>query len=381
MTVEWWWGIGGMGATCAATFLWTQRRWKARLAAAEAKAEAEQAKLTACCQAWTELAGCASPLLPVLVEQLKAVVTQTEAAVLELCGRFQRISQRAQEQAGQAAHLVSGSRRDEDGNQIAVETVLQEIVLTLNRFVQDVRKTAQVTTGVVAVMEEVDGNTKAIAGILEEVEFIADQTRLLALNAAIEAARAGEHGRGFSVVAEEVAKLANRSGSAATNVRTLIGAVRDSTGRAMKELTALATVDVRETLAAKERVEQRARTMVQRNTELQSRVEQANSQAEELVRDISQIVMSMQFQDMTRQKIEHVNAPLLTLHGQMALLVQGQKDGMRPTSEALAELRDLDQKYTMETERAIMRAVRNGAPVAAAAASAGAVPGDNVTLF
>lgn len=379
MSIGWGWVIVGMmaGGGIATGLMW--RVWRRRLESERAHAKAERNKLEARCQAWEEFAGCASPLLPVLVEQLKAVASQTESAALELCGRFQRISQRAQEQAGQAERLVSGSGRDEDGSQITVEAVLQEIDLTLSRFVQDVQKTSQVAASVVTVMGEVDTNTKAIAGSLAEVEFIADQTRLLALNAAIEAARAGEHGRGFAVVADEVAKLANRSGSSATNIRTLIGSVRDSTGRAMKELAALASVKLNESLAAKERVEKRARTMVERNAELRSRVLQTGSQAGELVRDISQIVTSMQFQDMTRQMIEHVNAPLLTLHTHMTGLVASKGDRPAQTCEALRELRGLDRSYTMEAERAILRAVRDGAP-AAAGASLGTSE-ENVTLF
>jgi methyl-accepting chemotaxis protein len=364
------------GGIAAGLMRWV---WQRRLESMRAQAKTERAKLDSRREAWEEFAGCAAPLLPVLVEQLKGVVTQTESAALELCTRFQRISQRAKEQAAQAAHLLSGSDRDRGEDAITVEAILQEIDMTLNQFVQDVRKTAEVTASVVAVMSEVDADTKAIAGILAEVEFIADQTRLLALNAAIEAARAGEHGRGFAVVADEVAKLANRSGNAATNIRALVGTVQDSTGRAKKELTALASVDVQETLAAKARVEERTRTMVQRNADLQSRVRQANGQAEELVHDISQIVMSMQFQDMTRQKIEHVNAPLLKLHAYMTGLASAKGDRYVVGSDALQALQRLDQSYTMETERTILRAVRDGAP-AAAVTSAG-VSNEAVTLF
>ncbi|TAJ08330.1 MAG: hypothetical protein EPO61_09495 [Nitrospirae bacterium] len=380
MVVGWMGMIIGLlaGGGLAAGLVW--RVWRQRLEAERAQAQAEQAAIEARCRAWEEFANCASPLLPVLVEQLKAVIQQTESAALELCGRFQRISQRAQAQAGQAEHLVSGAGRENGGSQITVETILQEIGLTLSRFVQDVQRTAQVSAGVAVVMNEVDRSTKAIVGSLVEVEFIADQTRLLALNAAIEAARAGEHGRGFAVVADEVAKLANRSGGAATNIRTLIDTVRDSTERAMKELAELASVNLNETLSAKERVEQRARIMVERNAELRSRVSQAGSQAEELVHDISQIVMSMQFQDMTRQMIEHVNAPLLKVHEHMAGLALAKGNLPMPTADAFRDLRGLDRSYTMESERAIMRAVRDGAGISSAV-TAGGAPDDNVTLF
>ena len=75
--------------------------------------------------------------------------------------------------------------------------------------------------------------SKEIGQIVETISNIADQTNLLALNAAIEAARAGEAGRGFSVVAEEVRKLAEQSGEAASNIAGLIGGIQSDTDAAV----------------------------------------------------------------------------------------------------------------------------------------------------
>lgn len=108
----------------------------------------------------------------------------------------------------------------ENSNEISsnskeVSYALDEIVTKLNNLIDMVKESH-------TVIEKLNQKTENVNNIIKLIDDIADQTNLLALNAAIEAARAGEMGKGFTVVAEEVRKLAEKTQQSTDEVRGVL---------------------------------------------------------------------------------------------------------------------------------------------------------------
>lgn len=99
---------------------------------------------------------------------------------------------------------------------------------TVDSTADDMVKIAQTVQEAAKIIEELGNSSAQIGEIVAVINGIADQTNLLALNAAIEAARAGEQGRGFAVVADEVRKLAERTGQATKDIAQRIESIQQA---------------------------------------------------------------------------------------------------------------------------------------------------------
>ena len=148
-------------------------------------------------------------------------VNQTSVAIGEMACSIQEVATNAESVLEAATEASKVARTGET----AVESTISGMEKIKNTVYESAVR-----------IKELGEHSQKIGEIIQVIDEIAGQTNLLALNAAIEAARAGEHGKGFAVVADEVRKLAERSGKATKEIAELIINIQRGTGKAVEAM-------------------------------------------------------------------------------------------------------------------------------------------------
>lgn len=147
-------------------------------------------------------------------ESISSATSQIAAGTQDLSSRTEEQASSLEETASSMEQLASTIKNTSDHTQHATAVA--------NKAADTAKQSSNVMISVTQKMRGINQSSQRMAEIIGVIDSIAFQTNILALNAAVEAARAGEEGRGFAVVAGEVRSLAQRSASAAKEIRELI---------------------------------------------------------------------------------------------------------------------------------------------------------------
>ncbi|MBK4212922.1 HAMP domain-containing protein [Bacillus pumilus] len=222
-----------------------------------------------------------------------------------------------------------------EGGQLVEKTASQ-----MNVIDQSVKKAENVISAL-------ESKSKDITQILGVINGIADQTNLLALNAAIEAARAGESGRGFSVVAEEVRKLAVQSANSAKEIENLIKEIVQDIDVSQEVFTAV-NREVQSGLSFTEQTKVSFHNIFEMTKEISDQLQTMNQTVVQLSKGSAHVSEAVrEIADVSRESSANIQDIAASAEEQLASMEEISSSSATLSSMA-EELRDLISKFKVE---------------------------------
>jgi methyl-accepting chemotaxis protein len=285
------------------------------------------------------------------ITQLSAEVQMvTEEVSLHTAGISSSIEQMAAGAEEQAAQTGEVAAATEEMAQTIAETTQSISVTaqsslqasnTAHEGIEAVKHTRASMVRIVEVtqtsgekIERLSEKVEEVGSITQVINDIADQTNLLALNAAIEAARAGEHGRGFAVVADEVRKLAERTGKATKEISGVLKAIQDETTSARKSMEEAGDVVQKELVSTEV---------------LTTTFDRISSESDNVTSLINQIAVASEEQSLTMSAVSKNIEGMRAVSEQSAIGVQQIAQATSQLNSLTENLRSLVEQFSHGT--------------------------------
>jgi len=195
-------------------------------------------------------------------------------------------------------------------------------------------ETSNRTTEILNYIQDMNNNSKTINKIIRILENISTQTNLLSLNAAIEASKAGEFGKGFSVVADEIKKLAQRSNDETSEIDQIVKSIQDRTTVAVQSAEKTKVILIEQNLAV---------------TSMLDVFENITIVTENLIKYVSNITSNIKRIEVTREKTSGIINNISLISEESTLSIE---DVTASTQEQLANIQKIES-YAADLKNAV----------------------------
>jgi methyl-accepting chemotaxis protein len=276
-------------------------------------------------------------------EQLKQTSTHIESSVVEVCGSFQGIAERARKTVDRTAGFLRGG---ELSDKRSFEDLIENCSGTLVKILNVTEEAGEVSRRAIERIQQMEKASQSIGAALVQLERIAKGNHILALNARIEAARAGSYGAGFAVVAMEVISQTEQSQKVYAQVSGLIANLRMLAGSTLGDLERMNEKDSKRVEQCRLDVDESLKNLQAAHGEMKSMLTGMTEEGALLANDIGAAVRGLQFQDRAGQRIAHVVDDLNTLRAKLAAQFGEVNAGEAASSEGFSD-------YTMHEEREV----------------------------
>lgn len=245
--------------------------------------------------------------LGALCREVDLVSALVEQSTGDISSTFHRLAENARNQSERVLKLTESATTVEfEGRRISLSDIIQIIDESLTSIIEKIVDTSKHGISMVYSLDDVIVDIDSVETLIRDIEGINQQTNLLALNAMIEAARAGDAGKGFAVVANEVKALSNTVNDMAHRMRVEVGKVSRGVKESHARIQNVANIDMSDNIMMKDHIANLMQCVVEQNASFSTVLSQSGELASEISEDISGMVVSLQFQDRTKQRLQNV---------------------------------------------------------------------------
>ncbi len=247
-------------------------------------------------------------------------------AVAQLNDAFNQYNHHAAEQQDLVARIIDDMGEEGGGESLNLHRFAEDTKEILQFLIENMLQISKQSVQTVYKIDDMASEFEHIFALLKEVKNIADRTNLLALNAAIEAARAGEAGRGFAVVADEVRNLSHHSTEFSDKIGQQVEHTRAMFAEVRELISEVASKDLNTAISAKGRADEMVAKLNQFGEQTAAQARGIGAISGAINEVTAQAVLGLQFEDIVRQLVEHVERgigdvthvlhELQALHGQ-----------------------------------------------------------------